>query len=119
MERSRAQVGRVDFPETYLTPAQTMLVVESAWNKAIRKGRCVLCVTHSEHAVLRVMSLVRSRKFGGFFRPENVSVTVVVRDKARAGDNALRTVQVPITPDGELGGPWPGGFFPERSIELR
>lgn len=78
-----------------------------------------LLETHSEHLLLRIMRRIRETHAGNLpaglppVRSEDVAVLYIIPDPTGA-----RILEIPITQDGELGGPWPGGFFPERMQEL-
>jgi hypothetical protein len=46
-------------------------------------------------------------------RHEDVAVLYV-----QPGANGAEVIELPVTPDGDFGRPWPGGFFAELFQEL-
>ena len=116
----RERLIAIEQPELHLHPAQQAelgdVFIESALGE--RKNTFLL-ETHSEHLILRVLRRVRETTEGklpaGFtpVRPEDVSVVFV--DPTSQG-SIVR--QLPVTPDGDFGAPWPGGFFAERFQDL-
>jgi hypothetical protein len=111
VQKSRSELGRIDYPEALLHPVEVLSLAEALFYKAVAKGRPIFVLTKSEHVVLRIMKCVRERRT--FYSPDRVNVVV-----AHRVNDGLAAVPVPITEDGELGGPWPGGFFDERMKEL-
>ncbi len=65
--------------------------------------------THSEHLVLRLQRLVRTRKLNA----NDVSIIYVSRHEEGARARRLR-----LDVEGDFIDNWPGGFFPERLREL-
>lgn len=115
IQKSRAEVALLEYPEAFLSREEQLRVASVLFGKAVTKGRPIFVLSHSELIVLRVMKLIREHNYrGGFYRPEGVSIVVAARDL----DGETRGVPVEITPDGELGSPWPGGFFHEAGREL-
>jgi len=110
----------VEQPELHLHPAQQAelgdVFIESALGE--RKNTFLL-ETHSEHLILRILRRVRETAEGRLpqgktpVRPEDLSVLFI-----QAGSNGSEVVELPVTPDGDFGRPWPGGFFAERFQEL-
>jgi hypothetical protein len=110
----------VEQPELHLHPAQQAelgdVFIESALGE--RKNTFLL-ETHSEHLILRILRRVRETAEGRLsqgktpVRPEDLSVLFV-----QAGPMGSEVVELPVTPDGDFGRPWPGGFFAERFQEL-
>jgi predicted ATPase len=92
------------------------LFIESALGA--RRNRLLL-ETHSEHLILRILRRVRETTEGKLpaeatpVRPEDVSVVFV---ESAAPGSVVR--HLPVTPDGDFGAPWPGGFFAERFQDL-
>lgn len=71
------------------------------------RGAQVFIETHSDSLILRIASHVAS----GRIKPDDVAIFWV-------GDDEDHTVDcVSITDVGTFEPPWPGGFFPQRSIE--
>jgi predicted ATPase len=110
----------IEQPEIHLHPQLQAELSDVFLESALGPRRnTFLLETHSEHIILRVMRRIRETTEGRLpagmvpVRPEDVVVLSVVPDKRGA-----QIVEIPITKDGELGGPWPGGFFPERMREL-
>ena len=65
--------------------------------------------THSEHLVLRMQKLIRSKDL----KPEDVSILFVSR-----GEEGSKVERLHLDEDGDFIDDWPGGFFPERLREL-
>jgi predicted ATPase len=78
-----------------------------------------LLETHSEHLILRILRRVRETTEGKLpagatpVRPEDVSVVFI---EPTSKGSVVR--QLPVTPDGDFGAPWPGGFFAERFQDM-
>jgi len=68
-----------------------------------------LIETHSEHLVLRIQRLIRSK----VLKNGDVSVIYVAR-----GDKGSNVTQLRLDENGDFIDEWPGGFFPERMKEL-
>lgn len=68
-----------------------------------------LIETHSEHLILRVQKLVRTKKL----RASDVSVIHVSR-----GPDGSRAKRIHLDDSGDFVDEWPGGFFPERLREF-
>jgi hypothetical protein len=117
---SRERLIAVEQPELHLHPAlQSQLgdvFIESALGG--RKNTFLL-ETHSEHLILRILRRVRETTEDKLpagttpVRPEDVSVVFV---EPTAKGAVVR--HLPVTPDGDFGAPWPGGFFAERLADL-
>jgi hypothetical protein len=117
---SRERLIVVEQPELHLHPALQAelgdVFIESALGE--RKNTFLL-ETHSEHLILRVLRRVRETTEGKLpdgatpVRPEDVSVVFV---EPTSQGSIVR--QLPITPDGDFGAPWPGGFFADRLADL-
>jgi hypothetical protein len=116
----RERLIAIEQPELHLHPAQQAelgdVFIESALGD--RKNTFLL-ETHSEHLILRVLRRVRETTEGKLppratpVRPEDVSVVFV---EPTAQGSVVR--HLPVTPDGDFGAPWPGGFFAERFQDL-
>ena len=116
----RERLIAVEQPELHLHPAQQAelgdVFIESALGE--RKNTFLL-ETHSEHLILRILRRVRETTEGKLpvgatpVRPEDVSVVFV---EPAAKGAVVR--HLPVTPDGDFGAPWPGGFFAERFQDL-
>ena len=110
----------IEQPELHLHPAQQAelgdVFIESAFGG--RKNTFLL-ETHSEHLILRILRRIRetteNRLPAGAtpVRPEDVAVVFV---EPTAKGAVVR--HLPVTPDGDFGVPWPGGFFAERFQDL-
>jgi hypothetical protein len=117
---SRQGIIAIEQPELHLHPAlQSELgdvFIESALGD--RKNTFLL-ETHSEHLVLRILRRIRETTENKLpegktpVRPEDVAVLYV-----QPGANGAEVIELPVTPDGDFGRPWPGGFFAERFQEL-
>jgi hypothetical protein len=66
--------------------------------------------THSEHLILRLQRLVRTKKL----QPPDISVVAV-----RRGAEGSIAVPLRLDEEGDFMDEFPGGFFPERLRELR
>jgi len=116
----RGQVVAVEQPEIHLHPALQAelgdVFIESALGE--RKNTFLL-ETHSEHLILRILRRVREttekRLPAGAapVRPEDIAVVFV---EPTAEGSVVR--HLPVTPDGDFGAPWPGGFFADRLADL-
>ncbi len=116
----RGRIVAIEQPEIHLHPALQAelgdLFIESALGE--RKNTFLL-ETHSEHLILRVLRRVREtteRKLpegATPVRPEDITVVFV---EPTAKGSVVR--HLPVTPDGDFGAPWPGGFFAERFQDL-
>jgi len=117
---SRERLIVVEQPELHLHPALQAelgdVFIESALGE--RKNTFLL-ETHSEHLILRILRRVRetteSRLPAGAtpVQPENIAVVFV---EPMAKGSLVR--HLPVTPDGDFGAPWPGGFFADRLADL-
>lgn len=117
---AKSRLVPVEQPELHLHPAQQAALgdvfIESALGE--RKNSFLL-ETHSEHLILRILRRVRETTEGtlpeGYtpIRPEQVSVVYV-----QPGSKGAEVLELPVTPDGDFGRPWPGGFFAERLQDL-
>jgi hypothetical protein len=115
---SNDQIHAIEQPEIHVHPALQAhlgdLFIESALGA---QKNTFLIETHSEHLILRILRRIRetsSGKNGGIpINPEDVSVIYVA-----PGKTGSKVTQLPITPDGDFGVPWPGGFFSERFQDL-
>jgi hypothetical protein len=114
------KVVAIEQPEIHLHPALQAelgdVFIESALGE--RKNTFLL-ETHSEHLILRILRRVRETTEGKLpagtvpIRPEDVSVLFV---EPTSQGSVVR--HLPVTPDGDFGAPWPGGFFAERFQDL-
>lgn len=110
----------IEQPEIHLHPRLQAELADVFLEGALgpRKNTFLL-ETHSEHLLLRLMRRIRETNAGKLpaglppVRPEDVAVVYVIPAATGA-----RVLEIPLTPSGGLGGPWPGGFFPERMQEL-
>ena len=117
---SRQGIIAVEQPELHLHPGLQSEIgdvfIESA--SGDRKNTFLL-ETHSEHLVLRILRRIRETTEKKLpegktpVRPEDVAVLYV-----QPGANGAEVIELPVTPDGDFGRPWPGGFFAERFQEL-
>ncbi|MBI3878591.1 MAG: AAA family ATPase [Verrucomicrobia bacterium] len=111
-------IHSIEQPELHLHPAlQAKLgdtFIESALGE--RKNTFIL-ETHSEHLILRLLRRVRETNDGSRtpvpIKPEDLAVLFV-----QPTENGSRVLNLPVTPDGDFGVPWPGGFFAERFADL-
>jgi energy-coupling factor transporter ATP-binding protein EcfA2 len=122
-----SEVLTVEQPELHLHPAWQAELASFFARKlaASRKGQSfhgraeeplmlsplpqVLLETHSEHMVRRLQDHVRI----GELQPEDVSlITLQPRD-----DGTTRVERVLLDQDGKFAVPWPGGFFPDPTLD--
>ena len=115
------QIIAIEQPEIHLHPGLQAALADSFIESALgeRKNTFIL-ETHSEHLILRILRRVRETTEGKVpswpgipIKPEDVSVLFV---EPTAKGSVIR--HLPVTPDGDFGVPWPGGFFAERFQEL-
>jgi len=110
----------VEQPESQLHPAQQAELGDVFIQSALgERKNAFLLETHSEHLILRVLRRVRETTEGKLpagavpVHPEDVCVLFV---EPTSQGSVVR--QLPVTPDGDFGAPWPGGFFAERFQDL-
>jgi hypothetical protein len=109
----------IEQPEIHLHPALQADLADVFIQTALGEScNTYLLETHSEHLILRVLRRVRETAAGHNeslppVSPEDVAVIYV--EPSREGSVVT---EIPIASDGELAGPWPGGFFKERVREL-
>ena len=116
----RGQIVAIEQPEIHLHPALQAELGDVFIESALGERRnTFLLETHSEHLILRILRRVRETTEGKLpagavpVRPEDVSVLFV--EPTNQG-SVVR--ELPVTPDGDFGAPWPGGFFAERFQDL-
>ena len=110
----------IEQPELHLYPAIQAELADVFLRSALQQNNTLIVETHSEVLILRILrrirestesedvNLLRSR-----VRPDQVCVIYV-----QPTDTGSRVFEIPLTSDGEFGGIWPDGFFPEQSKEL-
>jgi predicted ATPase len=116
----REQIVVIEQPEIHLHPALQAELGDVFIESALGERRnTFLLETHSEHLILRILRRVRETTEGKLapgavpVHPEDVSVLFI------EPTNQGAVVQhLPVTPDGDFGAPWPGGFFAERFQDL-
>ncbi|MCX6927716.1 MAG: AAA family ATPase [Verrucomicrobia bacterium] len=114
------KIVAIEQPEIHLHPALQAELGDVFIESALGERRnTFLLETHSEHLILRILRRVRETTEGKLpvgtrpVRPEDVSVLFV------EPTNQGSVIQhLPVTPDGDFGAPWPGGFFAERFQDL-
>jgi len=116
----RQRIVAIEQPEIHLHPALQAdlgdLFIESALGP--NKNTFVL-ETHSEHLILRILRRVRETTEGNLpdghcaIRPEDIAVLYT-----QPSQRGVEVIELPVTPDGDFGRPWPGGFFAERFEDL-
>jgi predicted ATPase len=77
--------------------------------ESLKDGNQFIVETHSEHMVLRLQKLVRTKKL----RPEDVAILYVSR-----GENGSTVKRLRMDEDGDFIDRWPDGFFTERLKEF-
>ncbi|MDR1677465.1 MAG: AAA family ATPase [Deltaproteobacteria bacterium] len=123
-------VGALPEAEALISIEQPELNIHPAWQatlgdiflKAVTKENppLFLLETHSEHLMLRILRRIRETNEGELppefpaARPEMVSVLYFQPKE----DSRTEIIRIPVTPDGDFGRKWPGGFFAERAKEL-
>ena len=115
------QIIAIEQPEIHLHPGLQAALADSFIESALgeRKNTFIL-ETHSEHLILRILRRIRETTEGKVqswpgipIKPEDVSVLFV---EPTAKGSVIR--HLPVTPDGDFGAPWPGGFFADRLADL-
>ncbi len=114
------KVVAIEQPEIHLHPALQAelgdLFIESALGE---RQNTFLLETHSEHLILRILHRVRQTTEKSLpegmtpIRPEDITVIFI---EPTSKGSVVR--HMPVTPDGDFGTPWPGGFFAERLADL-
>ncbi|MGO8929683.1 MAG: translation initiation factor IF-2 N-terminal domain-containing protein [Limisphaerales bacterium] len=114
------KIVAIEQPEIHLHPALQAELGDVFIESALGERRnTFLLETHSEHLILRILRRVRETTEGKLpagsvpVRPEDVSVLFV-----EPTNQGSVVQQLPVTPDGDFGAPWPGGFFAERFQDL-
>ena len=110
----------IEQPEIHLHPALQAELGDLFIESALGERRNTFFVErHSEHVILPILRRVRETTEGKLesgktaVHPEDIAVVFV---EPTAKGSMLR--HLPVTPDGDFGAPWPGGFFAERFQEL-
>jgi hypothetical protein len=116
----KGKVVAIEQPEIHLHPALQAELGDVFIESALGENKnTFLLETHSEHLILRILRRVRETTEGKLpagatpVRPEDVSVVFIEPTPKGAVVHYL-----PVTPDGDFGAPWPGGFFAERFQDL-
>jgi hypothetical protein len=116
----RNRIVAIEQPEIHLHPALQAELGDLFIESALGERRNTFFIeTHSEHVILRILRRVRDTTEGKLeqgrtpVRPEDVTVAFV---EPTAKGSVVR--HLPVTPDGDFGAPWPGGFFAERFQDL-
>lgn len=114
------KIVAIEQPEIHLHPALQAELGDVFIESALGERRnTFLLETHSEHLILRILRRVRETTEGKLpagavpVRPEDVSVLFV-----EPTSQGSVVQHLPVTPDGDFGAPWPGGFFAERFQDL-
>ena len=117
---SQQKLLAIEQPEIHLHPSLQAELADVFIESALgERKNTFLLETHSEHLILRILRRVRETTAGTLpagmppVRPEDVSVVYV-----QPGPNGSEIIELPVTPDGDFGRPWPGGFFGERFQDL-
>ncbi len=100
----------IEQPEVHVHPALQAELGDCLAEAVVKQGHQVICETHSEHVVLRLQKLVRTRKLD----PNLVTICCVTK----GASGAAKITEVRLDADGGMLGDWPGGFFSERLNEL-
>ena len=108
---SEKRIISIEQPEVHVHP-RLQADLGDLLAEAIKEPRQnqFIVETHSEHLILRLQSLVRKKKI----KPSDISIIYVNRGSEGAESQRLR-----LDEDGDFIDDWPGGFFPERLLELR
>jgi predicted ATPase len=114
---SRDSLVMIEQPELHLHPALQAELADAFVEAAFEGRNRFLLETHSEHLVLRIMRRLRERGAEDArarpLLPSDIAILFV-----EPTPKGSRVVPIPLREDGEFGGPWPNGFFPERMREL-
>ena len=99
----------IEQPELHIHP-RLQAELGSLFVDAIHeKGHQIVAETHSEHLMLRIQRLIRTKKIS----PQDVCVLYVSRNEDGSSVQQLR-----LDEDGEFLDEWPGGFFEESFNEM-
>lgn len=101
----------VEQPETHIHPALQARLGTFFAKCAKDKNNQFIIETHSEHLILRLQRLIRSKEL------ESNEVTVLYVEPSDA-KNGPRVREMRLDEQGEFLDDWPGGFFPERLREF-
>lgn len=109
---SEKRIISIEQPEVHIHP-RLQADLGNLIAEGIRKphNHQYLIETHSEHLILRIQKLIRSKD--NDLKPEDVSVLYVSREKSGSEVRKLR-----LDENGDFIDEWPGGFFAERLLEL-
>jgi len=114
---SKGKLICIEQPEIHVHPGLQAELADLFIESAMKRGNQLLVETHSEHVILRLLRRIRenAKKAKGkrTLSPQDVAVLYVDTDA-----NGCFIKEIPITPDGEFGIPWPNGFFTERFKEV-
>lgn len=105
------QIITIEQPEIHVHPG-LQADLGDLLAEAITEPYCnqFIIETHSEHLILRLQRLVRTKKL----QPSDISVVAV-----RRGSEGSIAVPLRLDEEGDFMDEFPGGFFPERLRELR
>lgn len=98
----------IEQPELHIHP-RLQAELGSLFSEAIKNGHQLIVETHSEHLMLRVQKLVRTKEISS----KHVNVHYVCRGETGSHVQLLRLAE-----SGRFKDLWPGGFFPERENEM-
>jgi hypothetical protein len=121
-----AKIVIIEQPELHIHP-RLQVELGDLFIDAIKKGKCMIIETHSEHLLLRIMKRMREYENGlenkldtlavdfnsQKITPEDVGVLVV---EPHNGSTIVR--EMALNRYGELVKAWPGGFFEEGLREV-
>jgi hypothetical protein len=116
----KGRIVAIEQPEIHLHPALQAELGDVFIESALGENKnTFLLETHSEHLILRILKRVRKTTEGKLgpgeipVRPEDI--TVVFVEPTSKGSIVKH---LPVTPDGDFGALWPGGFFADRLADL-
>ena len=100
-------------PELHIHPALQSQFGD-IFVSSLKKNKGYIIETHSEHLILRLLKLIRTKKYE-FFNQDDLSVLYF---QPNAINNSTSIKSIRITEDGDFLDKWPDGFFEERYKDI-
>lgn len=108
----------IEQPEIHLHPAIQAELGDVFIEGAKKNGNTFILETHSEHLILRLLRRIRENEEKENTTSSDFSADDLMIIYVEPGKNGSKAHIIPVNKEGEFDGPWPDGFFAERSKEL-